>query len=141
MRGGNDGINTVIPIEQYDIYSNLRPDIRIKQSDYIPLDSTLPIADQVALHPSMTGIKSLYDSGYVNIIQGTGYANHNRSHFKSTDLYLTGGDSRPENFNIDEGWMGKYNKFKRSGSGRFFYLNFRARATSTNANSKLRLWR
>ncbi len=108
MRGGNDGINTIIPIEQYDTYSNLRPDIRIRQQDYIPLDSTLPLADQVALHPSMTGIKSLYDSGYANIIQGTGYASHNRSHFKSTDLYLTGGDSRPERFNLQEGWMGKY---------------------------------
>jgi len=94
MRGGNDGINTVIPIEQYDTYSNLRPGIRIKQSDYIPLDSTLPLADQVALNPAMTGIKS--------------YANHNRSHFKSTDLYLTGGDSTPNLFNLQEGWMGKY---------------------------------
>jgi len=108
MRGGNDGINTVIPINQYDIYSNLRPDIRIKQSDYIPLDSTLALADQVALHPAMTGMKSLYDSGYMNLIQGTGYANHNRSHFKSTDLYLTGGDSTPDLFNLEEGWMGKY---------------------------------
>ncbi len=108
MRGGNDGINTVIPIEQYDTYSNLRPNIRIQQSDYIPLDNTLALADQVGLHPAMTGIKSLYDDGYVNLIQGTGYQNHNRSHFKSTDLYLTGGDSTPDLFNLDQGWMGKY---------------------------------
>ncbi len=108
MRGGNDGINTVIPIEQYDTYSNLRPNIRIQQSDYIPLDNTLALADQVGLHPAMTGIKSLYDDGYVNLIQGTGYQNHNRSHFKSTDLYLTGGDSTPALFNLEEGWMGKY---------------------------------
>ncbi len=108
MRGGNDGINTVIPIEQYDTYSNLRPDIRIKETDYILLDSGLDLPDQVALHPSMTAIKNLYDSGYVNLIQGTGYENHNRSHFKSTDLYLTGGDSTPDLFNLEEGWMGRY---------------------------------
>lgn len=108
MRGGNDGINTVIPINQYDTYSNLRPNIRIQQSDYIPLDNTLALADQVALHPAMTGIKSLYDEGYVNLIQGTGYQYHNRSHFKSTDLYLTGGDSTPDLFNLQQGWMGKY---------------------------------
>jgi len=94
MRGGNDGINTVIPIEQYETYAGtLRPSLRIDQSEYIQLDSGLSIPDQVGLHPAMTGIKELYDNGNVNIIQGTGYVNHNRSHFKSTDLYLTGGDT------------------------------------------------
>jgi len=72
------------------------------------LDNTLSLSDRVGLHPAMTGIKSLYDQGYVNLIQGTGYENHNRSHFKSTDLYLTGGDSSAALFNLQEGWMGKY---------------------------------
>lgn len=108
MRGGNDGINTVIPVDQYNLYAGLRPDIKISQNDYINLDSTLGVQDQVGLHPAMTGIKSLYDRGYVNLVQGTGYNNHNRSHFKSTDLLLSGGDSTPPLFNLEEGWMGKY---------------------------------
>ncbi len=108
MRGGNDGINTVIPVDQYNEYAALRPNIKIAQNAYIPLDNTLAIADQVGLHPSLAPIKTMYDDGYVNLVQATGYSNHNRSHFKSTDLYLTGGDSTGPLFNLEEGWMGKY---------------------------------
>lgn len=120
LKGGNDGINTLIPIAQYDTYANLRPTIRIPSTGtgaYIGLDSTLPSADQLGLHPAMTAIKSLYDAGKVNIIQGVGYANQNRSHFKGTDLWLTGGDSTPENYNINTGWMGRYLGYTYPGIG------------------------
>jgi uncharacterized protein (DUF1501 family) len=111
ISGGNDGINTVIPINQYDAYKKLRPKIAIADtgtSSFIRLDSTLKAADQVGLHPGMTAFKSLYDKGKLNIVQGVGYINHNRSHFKSTDLLLTGGDGTASNFNIPSGWMGRY---------------------------------
>lgn len=111
ISGGNDGINTVIPINQYDSYKKLRPKIALANSggsSFIRLDSTLSVANQVGLHPSMTGFKSLYDKGKLNIIQGVGYINHNRSHFKSTDLWLTGGDGTAGNFNLQSGWMGRY---------------------------------
>ncbi|MFK7969017.1 MAG: DUF1501 domain-containing protein [Bacteroidia bacterium] len=114
MRGGNDGLNMVIPVDAYSTYANLRPDIRVQDSGsnaYIPLDSTLPLADQVGLNPAMTGVKALYDAGNAHIIQGVGYPTHNRSHFKSTDLMLTGGDGTPGNFNISDGWMGRYLQF------------------------------
>ncbi len=110
LKGGNDGINTIIPIAQYDDYANLRPYIRVPDSGlekYITLDNTLPAADQVGLHPVMTAMKALYDKGWVSVVQGVGYENLNQSHFKGTDLWLSAGDGTPENFNIHSGWMGR----------------------------------
>ena len=112
MRGGNDGLNTIVPVEAYGTYADLRPDIKIPESGagaYINLDTTLADQDQVGLHPAMTGIKSLYDNGMANIIQGAGYPTHSRSHFKSIDLILTGGDG--ENESLADGWMGRYLKY------------------------------
>lgn len=111
MRGGNDGLNTIIPVDAYGTYADLRPDIKIPESGtegYINLDTTLDIQDQVGLHPAMTGIKSLYDNGMAHVVQGAGYPIHNRSHFKSTDLILSGGDGTEANFNLSDGWMGRY---------------------------------
>ena len=108
LAGGNDALNTIIPIDQVDLYSNIRPTIGIPQADLINLDTGLDIQDQVGLHPSMTAIKDLYDQGKMNLIQSVSYNNNNKSHFKATDLWLTGGDSTPPNFNIDTGWMGRY---------------------------------
>ncbi len=111
MKGGNDGINTLVPINQYDTYVNHRPDIHLENSganSIINLDSNLSIEDQIGLNPGMTSFKSMYDDGMANIVQSVGYANVNQSHFKSTDLWLTGGDSTPQNFNLTSGWMGRY---------------------------------
>lgn len=111
LDGGNDGLNAVIPVDQYSLYNNLRPDIAIPQSGngaYIMLDATLPLADQVGIHPSMTSFKTLYDNGFASLIQGVGYPDSNGSHFKSTDLWLTGGDGTAPYFNIGSGWMGRF---------------------------------
>src|SRR5215472_13621968 len=77
MAGGNDGINTVVPFASDDYYK-ARPRIGIKA------DQVLKLNDQVGLHPGMTGFKDLYDQGHVSIIQGVGYPNPTRSHFRST---------------------------------------------------------
>ena len=107
LRGGNDGLNTLIPIQQYDEYVKLRPTINIKDNAYIDLDTTVKDSRRIGLHPAMTPIKDLYDRGWVNVIQGVGYERPNQSHFKSTDLWLTGGDGTSENFNLPSGWMGR----------------------------------
>jgi uncharacterized protein (DUF1501 family) len=110
LKGGNDGLNTIIPIAQYDKYLELRPDIAIPETGtdaYIPLDNTLKGDKQVGLHPHLLGIKELYEKGWVNIVQGVGYQQPNQSHFKSTDLWLSGGDGTYDNFNIPSGWMGR----------------------------------
>lgn len=113
MKGGNDGFNTVIPISQYGDYANLRPDIRIKDTGsaaekYIDLDSTLSASKLTGLHPVMTDIKALYDQGKASLINAVGYPDSNKSHFKSTDLWLSGGDGTSSNFNIGTGWIGRY---------------------------------
>ena len=110
LHGGNDGVNTVIPINQYDAYANLWPVIKVPDKgpeQYIKLDNTLPSADQVGLHPVMTGFKNLYDRGWLNVVQAVGYESLNQLHFKSTDLWLSGGDGTPEKSNIRSGWMGR----------------------------------
>jgi uncharacterized protein (DUF1501 family) len=112
LSGANDGLNTVVPLNQYGTYATLRPTIKLKNvgttNGLIQLDSTLAMADQVGLHPSLTGFKSLYDSGLMRIIQGVGYPSQDKSHFKSTDLYLTGGDGTAANNNLTSGWIGRF---------------------------------
>jgi uncharacterized protein (DUF1501 family) len=108
LKGGNDGLNTVIPIPNFDRYMQLRGTIGIAENQCIPLDNTLPYDDQVGLHPAMTGVKALYDKGWAAIVQGVGYDNMNQSHFKGTDLWLSGGDtSSIYASNISSGWMGR----------------------------------
>lgn len=118
MGGGNDGLNMTIPLDQYSDLVGFRPTLAIPETGpgaYITLDGSLPSNQQIGLHPTMTGIKSLYDNGKVNIVQGVGYPSQNRSHFKGTDLWLTGGDGTPDNFNIPNGWMGRYLDFSYPG--------------------------
>ena len=108
LHGGNDGLNMVIPIDQYGLYYNLRPNIAIPQSGtrhYITLDPNLPDNQQVGLHPDMTGTKAMYDSGNLAIVQNVSYENMNGSHFRSRDVWYMGG-----NYNdyFNSGWMGRY---------------------------------
>ncbi|SHN07109.1 DUF1501 domain-containing protein [Flavobacterium xinjiangense] len=112
LAGANDGLNTIVPINQYDTYATLRPNIKLNNigmtNGIINLDSTLALTDQVGLHPSLSGFKSLYDKGFMRIIQGVGYPSQDKSHFKSTDLWLTGGDGTMANNNFDSGWTGRF---------------------------------
>lgn len=111
LAGANDGLNTIVPLNQYDTYSNLRPNIRIPETGlhkYITLDSTLANNQQIGLNPSMTGFKSLYDQGWLRIIQAVGYPSQNKSHFASTDVYLTGNDGNSWLNGSDSGWIGRY---------------------------------
>ena len=112
LSGANDGLNTLIPLNQYDTYASLRPNIKLNNvggaNGIINLDSTLPLANQVGLHPSLIGFKSLYDSGFMRVIQGVGYPSQDKSHFKSTDLWLTGGDGTQSNNTLESGWIGRF---------------------------------
>jgi len=98
MAGGNDGINTVIP-HGSDYYYKARPRIGIKA------DQVLKINDQVGLNPGLKSFKELYDQGNLAIVQGVGYPNPNRSHFRSTEIWQTASDSEAfEKY----GWIGRY---------------------------------
>ncbi len=98
MAGGNDGLNTVVPYAN-DFYHKARPKIGLKADD------VLKINGDIGLHGSMKGFKSLYDAGQLSVIQGVGYPNPNRSHFRSTEIWQTASDSnRVEKY----GWVGRY---------------------------------
>ncbi len=98
MAGGNDGLNTVVPVGN-DYYHRARPRLGHADKDIIPLSGG------VGLHPGMTGFKALYDAGQLAVVQGVGYPNPNRSHFRSTEIWQTATDSdRVEN----TGWIGRF---------------------------------
>jgi len=98
MAGGNDGINTVVPYAS-DHYHRARPRI-----GHAP-DQVLKLNDEIGLHPALTGFKDLYDAGQLSVIQGVGYPNPNRSHFRSTEIWQTASDAdRIEKY----GWLGRY---------------------------------
>ena len=108
MHGGNDGLNTIIPVNLYDEYFDLRPNIAIPDNgsrSFIEIDGTLPEEKRAAFHPDMTGIKSLYDEGKCAIVQGVAYENLNQSHFRSRDIWFMGGEYDDY---IGSGWMGRY---------------------------------
>lgn len=108
LHGGNDGVNTLIPVDQYGTYQGLRPNIAIPESGsrkYIDLDSTLSSTEQIGLHPDMSAFKAMYDDAKVNIVHGVGYENTNFSHFRSRDIWFTGVDTDEYK---NSGWMGRY---------------------------------
>ena len=99
LNGGNDGLNMFIPMDGYDNLANARPNVILPKSQLLDLTDTLKI------HPEMTGVRNLYDHGNLTVIQGVGYPNQNRSHFRSADIWNTA-------VNSDEykntGWLGRY---------------------------------
>lgn len=105
MAGGNDGLNTLVPYSN-DHYGRVRSRLRISPKE------VLKINDAVGFHPELSGFKSLYDDGHLCAIQGIGYPNPNRSHFRSTEIWHTASDS---NKNEQYGWIGRY--FDNSCSG------------------------
>jgi uncharacterized protein (DUF1501 family) len=111
LAGGNDGLNTIIPINYYDIYSNLRPSIKVPSNglnSYINLDDTLDETQQIGLHPSLTGFKNLYDNDLLRIVQSVGYPSQNKSHFASTDIYSTANDGNSWDNGNNSGWIGRF---------------------------------
>jgi uncharacterized protein (DUF1501 family) len=111
LAGGNDGLNTIIPINVYDQYANLRPTLKISNTGsnpYITLDNTLGDNQLVGLHPALTEFKTLYDQGWMRVLQSVGYPSQNKSHFASTDLYATGNDGNSWNNGTDSGWIGRF---------------------------------
>jgi len=98
LAGGNDGLNTLVPYGD-DAYHRARPTIGL------PANQILKITDYAGLHPKLTGIRSLYGEGHLGLVQGVGYPNPNRSHFRSTEIWQTASDSDK---NESEGWLGRY---------------------------------
>ncbi|MCC5920802.1 MAG: DUF1501 domain-containing protein [Cyclobacteriaceae bacterium] len=111
LHGGNDGINTLIPLSNYDHYYSRRANIALPYRNgnrrIIELDSTVADADKAGLHPDMKALKSIYDEGFMKVIQAVAYPNTNGSHFRGRDIWFMGGGA---NDYFDSGWIGRYLK-------------------------------
>ena len=101
LYGGNDGLNTVIPLDQYDALSVARSNVLIPEGAVLPLQG-LPAT---GLHPVMGGMQQLWNDGKLTIVQGVGYPDPDFSHFRSTDIWETGANSDQL---LDSGWTGRY---------------------------------
>ncbi|NCT75853.1 MAG: twin-arginine translocation pathway signal [Sphingobacteriales bacterium 46-32] len=98
LSGGNDGLNTVIPVRN-DLYYKARPRLGIAAG------KALSLTDEAGLHPALTAFKSLYDEGQLGILNSVGYPNPDRSHFRSMDIWHTASQSQEY---WHTGWLGRY---------------------------------
>ncbi|MEY4459949.1 MAG: hypothetical protein RIT38_1179 [Bacteroidota bacterium] len=101
LNGGNDGLNTVLPIDQYDKYYTARTNIAIPEKKILGLNGF----NATGLHPSMTAMQRLFNEGQLDIVQSVGYPQPNFSHFRATDIWMSGSDS---NEYINTGWVGRF---------------------------------
>lgn len=100
LEGGNDGLNTVVPLNYLSELNAVRPHVVLQESDLLPLQQS-----EVALHPSLPDLQRLYDESRLQIIQNVGYPAQNYSHFRSTDIWMSGSDS---NELVSSGWAGRH---------------------------------
>ena len=98
LSGGNDGLNTVIPIRN-DIYYKSRPRLGIEK------DKALLLTDEAGINPALPAFKELFDEGSLGIMNSVGYPNPDRSHFRSMDIWQSASDTDKY---IYTGWLGRY---------------------------------
>ena len=96
LSGAFDALNTVIPYND-PLYMDYRPVLKVEP------DQVLTIDDKVGFNPVMAPVKDLYDQGKVAVIQGIGYPNPIRSHFRSMDIWHTAEPAKM----VTEGWLGQ----------------------------------
>jgi len=101
LYGGNDGLNTVIPLDQYGILSSVRPHVLIPENQVLPLSGL----SGTGLHPALDGLQDLWNDGKLSIVQGVSYPEPNYSHFRATDIWETGADADQI---LNSGWAGRY---------------------------------
>ena len=99
LQGGNDGLNTIFDLNQYNNLQSVRSNIIIPENDLLTADDT------TRFHPSMTGIQEIWNQENLGIIQNVGYPNQNRSHFRSTDIWNSASDADEY---ISSGWIGRF---------------------------------
>ena len=98
LKGGNDGLNTIVPVYDYDRYANLRPTIRHQQNNIIHLN------DDFAIPNYMGSLESMWGDGNMKVVHGVGYSQQNLSHFSSSNIWASASNSPEE----PTGWWGRY---------------------------------
>jgi uncharacterized protein (DUF1501 family) len=101
LNGGNDGINTFIPLDQYSNLSKFRRNLLIPERNVLRLQGT----QANGLHPSMVPIQKMYNDGLISVVQNVGYPEQDYSHFRSSDIWMSASDA---DVNIENGWAGRY---------------------------------
>lgn len=104
LAGANDGLNTIIPLNQYSEYSSLRPDLKLANTG---ANSIITLNSNHGIHPSMTGFANLLAANKLAIFNGVGYPSPNYSHFASENNMFSGKDGTNTNLLVD-GMMGRY---------------------------------
>jgi uncharacterized protein (DUF1501 family) len=99
LKGGNDGLNTIIPLFDYGTYQQLRPTIRIPENQVIQLN------DAFGIPSYMSPLESLWNDGQMKVINSVGYPEQNLSHFRSSDIWASASDSDTTD---TSGWLGRY---------------------------------
>ncbi|GAA4320357.1 DUF1501 domain-containing protein [Flaviaesturariibacter amylovorans] len=98
LGGGNDGLNTVVPVRN-DIYYRSRPKLALAR------EKTIALTDEAGLHPALPSFADAYHNGNMVLLNGVGYPNPERSHFRSMDIWHSGSHSHQY---INTGWVGRY---------------------------------
>jgi len=101
LAGGNDGLNTVVPVDQYSAYLAARTNIALPEEKLLKLNGY----DATALHPAMPEMQQLFNEGKLGIVQAVSYPKPNFSHFRATDIWMTAADSDKI---INTGWAGRF---------------------------------
>jgi len=101
LAGGNDGLNTVIPFDQYSLYNAARNNIALPEDKVLRLNGF----DRTALHPALAEMQQLFNNGKLGIVQAVSYPKPNFSHFRATDIWMTASDSDKV---VNTGWAGRF---------------------------------
>lgn len=106
MFGGNDGLNSIIPAEDPE-YFNIRPNLSI------PAATAKKVLSRIYMHPALDpagtyNFRTMMEDGRLAIVQGVGYENPNLSHFRSTDIWLSGFNPTTPDKRLIDGWLGRY---------------------------------
>lgn len=102
LNGGNDGLSTVIPVQQYDTYANARPNI------YIPQSKILQLTDDFGIPTYMNSLEPMWGEGQFKAVHGVGYENQSLSHFTGSDIYANTDLETTGFTGLDTGWMGRH---------------------------------
>jgi uncharacterized protein (DUF1501 family) len=108
LSGGNDGLNTVIPISEYSNYYSARTNIAIPENKVLKLMGV----DATGIHPAMTALQNMFADGKLNIVQSVGYPQPSFSHFRATDIWMSGADSDQY---LNTGWAGRFLNYENPG--------------------------
>ncbi|MEM9260088.1 MAG: hypothetical protein AAGA62_10615, partial [Bacteroidota bacterium] len=99
LKGGNDGLNTIVPLYNYDEYRNARPTLRHQETDLLNLNTNF------AIPTAMQNLNPLWEEGQLRVVNSVGYPDHNLSHFTSADIMASGNSNVDEN---GDGWLARY---------------------------------